>query len=200
MKFFYAATIMLIMLCTQASATVITTQFTSNNNHTGNMFDLTNISGSAIELTGVFEGNFRGGTSGSIDVWYRTGTYVGNTGSAVGWTLLGSSLYTSLGSNVATGFDLGNSLNVGSGDVIGLYFLSSVRASILYTNGANSYNDGTVQLDLGIGTNEVAFSGVSFSPRTWNGSIEYSAVPEPAPLALLGLGLMGLGLMRKRRG
>lgn len=201
MKYIAALSLFLVMLCTQASATVITTTFEGGNDYSGNMFNLTNVSGSAIELTGQFEGNFIGGTSGTIDVWYYNGSYVGHEGSASGWTLLGSSSYISLGNNTPTSFNIGNSLDVNSGEVIGLYFFTGLTNGLNYTNGSNIYNDGVVELELGIGTDDVAFSGGIFTPRTWNGSIEYtsaSTVSEPALGALMIMGLISFVGLRRR--
>lgn len=192
----------LLLSTITVNAATISTLFATNNSHTGNMFDLTNISASAVELTGIFSGNFQAGTAGNVQMWYRNGTYIGNEANASSWSLLGTSSFTSAGLNIATSFDVGNSLVVNSGEVIGLYMLSDVYNSVLYTNGSNTFSDSIIQLDLGGGTDDIAFSGNVFSPRTWNGTIDYntnaSAVPAPAVIWLLGSGLIGLVGMRKK--
>jgi hypothetical protein len=199
MRIIALVAVLTALFINQASAGVITTLFKQNNEHTGNMFNVTNVSAGQLNLTGAFTGNFGTDVSGLVDVWYRTGSYVGFEANSAGWTLLGTSKYTSAGSDNQTIFNVGNSLLLNSGDMVGLYIFAHERSAIKYTNGSNSYNDGSLQLDLGIGTDHVAFSGNVFSPRTWNGSITYKEVSSPEMVGLLFGSLLLLTGLRRRK-
>ena len=103
--------------------------------------------------------------------------------------------------------DVGNSFVIGAGETYGLYFdLSSYGSGdsqVNYTNGSNVLTDGVLQLTLGIGRGNPAFSGEVFDPRIWNGEIDYvqgaGAVPEPATWAMLGGALLGLAALRRKQ-
>jgi hypothetical protein len=164
------------------------------------MFDLENVSSFPIELTGYFEGNFDSSATGTIEMWYRSGSYVGFTSDPTGWNLLGTATLNSQGRDNPTPFDVGNTLVVGPGEAIGLFmYLDGSYSGVWYTDGTGFYTDGVVELTLGVGkgdcSSEPPVCGETFSPRVWNGTIEY--VPEPSTVLLLGLG--SLALMRKRR-
>ncbi|PLX85489.1 MAG: hypothetical protein C0617_04130 [Desulfuromonas sp.] len=159
--------------------TTLSTTFASNNSFQGNMFDLTNESGQAIDLTGAFEGNFDGGATGEVEIWYREGTFVGHESDPAGWTLLGRDTLVSNGFNVPTPFDVGATLTIGAGETVGmLMYLDGSRGGVNYTNGANSYTDGTLRITTGIGKGDTAaeppVGGGTFTPRTWNGTVEYT--------------------------
>lgn len=70
---------------------------------------------------------------------------------------------------------------------------------MMYTNGSNSFTNSELQLDLGIGRGNDDFSGGIFSPRTWNGTLHYTEVPEPSTLAIFALGIMGLASRRFKK-
>ena len=72
-----------------------------------------------------------------------------------------------------------------------------------YTDGSTTVNDGLLQLTLGIGRGNPAFSGSIFTPRIWNGEIDYvqveGVVPEPATWTMLGGALLGLATLRRKK-
>jgi len=85
------------------------------------MFDLSNISSNPIELTGYFEGNFQTGATGTVEMWYGTGSYVGHESDLTGWTILGTAAITSNGTNVPTPYNVGNTLLVNTGVTFGMF-------------------------------------------------------------------------------
>jgi len=191
-------------------ASVITTTFASNNNNEGNMFNLTNISAVSVTLTGAFEGNFFTGQSGTAQIWYRAGSYVGYELDRSGWTLLGTGAYTSAGHDVPTAYDVGASLLLNPGDILGILFITSASNQIVnYTNGSGNFSDAFLQISAGIGLDfddagllagQPPINTSSFNAnRIWNGSIEYTAVPEPSTLGLSGIALACTLAYRRRR-
>jgi len=186
-----------------ANAATISTIFAANNGQAGNMFDVTNLSGADITITGIFGVNLASGATGeNLAVYYRPGTYVGFESTAAGWTLLGTDTVDSLGINVATPIDVGAIFGIGAGQTYGLFVTTTGSTSLRYTNGANTYSDGTLQITTGVGKALPLFNGSTFSPRTWNGSIDYAAAstaPEPSTWMLMLGGLAALAAMRRRR-
>lgn len=63
-----------------------------------------------------------------------------------------------------------------------------------------NYSNADLSLALGSATN-VPFTQPVFSPRVWNGTIFYTVVPEPSPMAFRAVGALGLVVaLRCRRG
>jgi len=65
--------------------------------------------------------------------------------------------------------------------------------------------DGTLSVTLSASAGSYIFTSSELSAEVTRGghaeaNIAAAAVPEPATLALLGLGILGLGMMRKRQG
>ena len=73
------------------------TTFAGGNGLDGNMFDITALSSIVIN---AFEGNITG--NGNIEIYYKTGTFVGSEATAAAWTLIGSTMVTSAGAGVPT--------------------------------------------------------------------------------------------------
>ncbi len=166
----------------------ITSTFNSNNQFAGNMFNVTNTGTSPITITS-FEGNVNSavGLPVSFQIYYTTTatTYIGNTNNAGAWTLMGTANSISAGANQPTIVPIGG-LVLQPGETKGIYFvLSSYNIStnsLRYTNGNNTYNNGDLKLDAGIGKANPNFTGTNFTSRTWNGTIRYNKLIGAPPI------------------
>ncbi len=123
-------------------------------------------------------------------MWYRPGSYTGNTGSNTGWTLVyeddavalqGTGSHTPLGDfNGGAGLPL----TVGT-HAFFVYSLDNIR----YTGPAGAsgeFNvfaqDDALRILEGRGVDAPGFGGETFVPRVWNGVVYY-VLPTDAPTA-----------------
>lgn len=195
---------MVAAIATVASAQSITTIFSSNNNGSPGgavYFDVV-VNSNALTVTG-FDTNTASTASFGFTVFMRTGTSVGFEGSSAGWTQVATGTGTGMGTNNASPVTLGNTFNLGANATWGLALVMDASTQHFYSGtgtnpapGQLSYANADLTLNMGSATN-VAFSGSAFRPRVWNGTMYYTAVPEPATMAILGLGV--LPLLRRRR-
>ncbi len=146
------------------------------------------------------------GTPVSVQVYRRTGTYVGFTTSSAGWTLSETVGAVSAGTaGLSAAFTLANPILLGgAGQTTGIYLhATTVGGGIRYTGTAaippqTTWSNADITLFSDTSrTGAVAFAGTQFSPRTFAGNVNYAPVPEPASLAALSLG--ALALIRRRR-
>lgn len=209
----------LALTASAASAAMITTTFSSNNGYAGNMFDVTT-SDNELNITGLnVNTSALAGTDVTFALYTRIGTYVGSENNAGSWTLQDTQTFSSAGANNASFFDLAD-FSLASNTTYGFYvdlvdYEYGVKR-LLYTSGANSYSNSDLSISAGVALGDGAFSTKTFSPRTWNGSIQYEVVesgssspasssntkvPDTAStFALFGFGLVSLvGLKRKLR-
>lgn len=164
---------------TPVSADTLTTTFLSNNGSGGNFFDVNVLNN--LTVTG-FEVNLSAaaGTPVTVGVYYRSGTFVGNTGSAAGWTFAGTFNATAGGTNLPTSVVLPTGIALPTG--VSAFYLYKADAGVYnwnYVNGAAVGNlfasDANLQIFEGNGIADAApFTGLVFSPRNFTGSIIYS--------------------------
>jgi hypothetical protein len=185
----------LAALASVAAGQSITTTFVSNNGGSSgwmNQFDvgITNPLGLNLEKIDVNCGS-AAGTAITIEVYTKTGTYVGFETNPAAWTL------TSTGAGVSAGQDVPTPVDIT--DFVappGTYgcAVRMIGGSPRYTNGTGSnqyYSNADINLTLGNAVGGL-FTGTVFTPRVWNGTIYYTPVPEPATIGLLALGLLAI--------
>jgi len=158
-----------------ALAQSLTTTYATNNSFAGNTFDLT----PAVDMTvDSFDVHLSGNAETTVAIYWRAGTSNGFESNASGWTLLGTATVAAQGQGNPTHVAIGG-LAMTAGQTYGIYVdvQSYPSADMLYTNGVAAYSNPDLTLTPFYGKGNPAFSGATFSPRTWNGTVYYTAGP-----------------------
>jgi hypothetical protein len=197
----------------QARADSLTTLFAANNSHNPQggivYFDLNVLASGGLTVnsldvnTDYDNSTNTAGSNFSLEIYTRTGTYSGFTGSSAGWTLVstGSGIIGNIDVPVAvdvTDFSLGSGVTG-----VGVRY---VGAQAVYTNGTGNYSNASVALTAGA-SQTTPFSGNLIGARIFNGTINYTlnaantAAPEPGSLALLlpVMGTVGVVIRKHRK-
>ena len=203
---------------THANAATITTLFDRNNGGDPGgavYFDLI-VGPNHVSITGLETNTENTGSFSGFEVYTGVGSAFGNETNAGFWTLASLGTLTALGENERSPVALNSNIFLSAGTSYGIALVMPSSAEHEYTNaGENgalaSYSNADLTLNFGSATNvpfslEPPFPGGSeglFSPRTWNGTIEYQVSPVPLPAAawlfLSALGGLGLFGWRRRR-
>jgi hypothetical protein len=156
--------------------TPLTTTFVGGNNHRGNMFDIVALSTVTIES---FDGQPMGNTD--CEIYYKIGTYLGFETNAAAWTLVGSATNViAQPMGTPTAIPISVVVTIPAGQTYSFYVTSNnIAVSQNYTDGSVPgtvfASDANIQF-LGSAGMEYPFGtgGSVFSPRVWNGIINYS--------------------------
>ena len=148
---------------------VLSTGFNTNNGLSGNYFDMSSTAN--VTITG-FDVNVDAG-SRTIEVWTRSGSYMGNTSSSAGWTQVGVVTVTGAGLDVPTvlPLDIGVHIPAGGTQAFGLFSNGGWN----YTNGTAEgtllATDGTISVFEGLGAGG-PFGG-TIATRNFSGNVYY---------------------------
>jgi len=162
----------------------LTTTFAAGNWWKSNYFDITASGGSNVTIN-TYDINTHSTGSISVQIWYRTDTYVGHTTDPAGWIQVGTTqTVTGQGTGNPTSVNPGASVTVPNGSEYG-FFISCYSGStgrIRYSNGEYTYSDSYINIECGHGcnTSEPGYGNTSSNPRTWNGTVYYTYTGAPS--------------------
>lgn len=127
-------------------------------------------------------------TTVAVEVWTRSGSYVGFTDSSAGWTLTQTLGGLTAGIDEAVPFELARAITLPPTETTAVYLHSiTSTAGMRYTGRPEVppqtmwSNDDLVLLSDVARTGMAAFAGVLNSPRTFSGAIRYVKALETAP-------------------
>jgi len=156
-----------------AASQSLTTLYSAGNNQSGNMFDLQ--ATKAIKITSFDLHMSNAGSTNTVSVYWRAGSANGAESSSAGWNRLGTATVVSRGQGVATPLPIGG-LVLQAGQTYGIYIINeNGPAYLLYTDGSNVFSNGDLALTTWFGKGLPLFTGPTFSPRQWNGTVYYGA-------------------------
>ena len=120
-------------------------------------------------------------TTGSVNVeiWYKSGTYLGSTSNPGAWTQLGTTqTVTGQGYGAPTPVNPGASVTIPSGMVYGFYVscYSGGNGYLWFSGGSNTYGNSDITVNTGDMTWAIPPGSGSWNGYTFNGTIYYSYV------------------------
>ncbi|KJJ37459.1 T9SS type A sorting domain-containing protein, partial [Aequorivita vladivostokensis] len=154
------------------SMETLTTTFAGGNGLDGAMFDVVAVNDLTIDS---FDVNLDTGITDDIEVYFKTGTWVGSNTDPSAWTLLATANVTSAGDGLPTPLNLDLGVAVAPGERVAFY-VTTINGGMNYTNGTTTGNlfasDANLEFYEGRGMS-YPFTG-GFEPRVFNGNIHYT--------------------------
>ena len=153
------------------------TTLVGGNGQNGNMFDITNTSTVAIQITG-FAQSFQTMNAQTYEIYWRNGTFVGNEAAIGNWTLAASVPVTPSATMMAVPIMTLINVNMPAGSTFGWYCTSTADV-VFYTNGTNQ--GGVLKQKNGVQVKEgrgivypcAGSFGTAPASRMWNGVVSY---------------------------
>ncbi len=185
----YLAALLVLCLFSQASlaeeSLSLTTSYVgAESNNPGNMFDVT-VTGNQNLVIDNFDVNiYQSSGTPTINVYYRAGSYAAGSSSPDGWIYVGSSTVTAAPVDTPTAINVGN-IRLNSGQTYGFYITTTEVTDRLHyiseysTTGISDYSDDNMTISPGAGKALPEFTGSTYEPRVWSGTIYYH-IYEPA--------------------
>ena len=162
-----------------SSNNTLLTTLVGGNGNTGTMFDV--VAQSNIVVNG-FDVHLNGTLTTTIEVWYRTGSYVGFNTSNVGWTNLITTTVVGLGTGVLTPVPLTFSLPIAATQTVAFFVTPNGGSGFNYTNGTVASllaSDANAQIFVG---NAGGYFSSTISGRSFNGRMKYSVPGCTSPI------------------
>ena len=159
------------------SSETLNAGFAGGNGNFGNMFDVNAVTDVTLDS---FDINADTGATFDVEVYAKTGTWVGFEADPSAWTLIGTALaVVSNGDGVATPLNLTLDYAMAAGETHAFYVTPTdfSTGGLNYTNGTGTGNvwasDANIEFLEG-GARGYPFSGSTFQPRVFNGNIHYT--------------------------
>jgi subtilisin-like proprotein convertase family protein len=173
----------------------LTTTFAGGNGQAGNMFDVMATNNLTINS---FDVSIDDGVTDDVEVYFKTGTWVGFDTDATAWTLLTTVTgVTSAGQDVPTPLNQTLGVDVLAGDTVAFYVTLTTTTAINYTNGttvgALFASDANMEIYEGAG--KVYPFANTFMPRNFNGNVVYSTGGGSASILDLDCSMLGSNLI-----
>lgn len=134
-----------------------------------------------------FDVNMIGLNTGTFEVYYKSGTYVGSQGNAAAWSMIGSSSVTSTGTNNPTPLNIPLNLVIPAGQTYGFYITNNDNGSsagVRYTNGTSASLASNANVSIEGGVGKAYPFAADYNNRRFNGTLHY-AVGNVLPVELV---------------
>ena len=153
------------------------------NTFTGNMFDVEVHNDIVISSFDVNVSTVAGDNAG-VDIWYKSGSYVGSEDAPMDWTFLGTDhKAVSAGPGAYTTITT-SSPRLEAGNTYAFYIRSSNGDTIEYTSGSSTFFNTDMTVTSGVGLGGTNPFGTAVSGRTWNGQIRYRLADDTPHLVV----------------